>query len=188
MARPLSEDRRNAILAATAELVAEQGLGAATAEIARKAGVPHGSVFTYFATKTDLLNALYLALKTELTEEVLREMPTGDDTFARAHHLWVTWTHWGMRHPIKRRALAQLGVSDQISQASRKASYEDAAAAVSLIRDASARGALKDAPSPYVGALVEAMATTTMDFMIGNPAQAEALCEHGFEALWRALN
>jgi hypothetical protein len=33
MARPRSEGKRNAILAATSDLVAEQGLGAATAEI-----------------------------------------------------------------------------------------------------------------------------------------------------------
>jgi AcrR family transcriptional regulator len=188
MARPLSEDRRNAILMAATELVAEQGLGAATAEIAKKAGVPNGSIFTYFATKTDLLNALYLELKRELTETVLAEMPGGDDTRAQLRHLWVTWTFWGASHPLKRRVLAQLSVSDQITELSRKAAYEAAASTLELIRRASTNGALHDAPAPYVGALVEAMATTTMDFMIRDPAKASALCESGFEALWNTLH
>lgn len=187
MARPLSEDRRNAIMAAAAELIAELGLGASTAEIARRAGVPHGSIFTYFDTKADLLNAVYLDLKSELTQVVLADMPATGDMGARLRHLWTTWTHWGAANPTRRRALAQLSVSDQITEASRLSAYEEAAECVQLIREASARGALKDAPVPYVGALVEAMTTTTIDFMIREPARADDICTSGFEAVWRAL-
>ena len=51
---------------AAARVIAVQGLGAATATIAREAGVSNGSLFTYFDTKADLLNQLYLELKTEM--------------------------------------------------------------------------------------------------------------------------
>lgn len=51
MARPLSEEKRNAILMAAAENVATDGLAARTAKIATAAGVAEGTVFTYFATK-----------------------------------------------------------------------------------------------------------------------------------------
>ena len=54
MARPLDENKRNAILAATTALIAERGLGASTAEIAKLAQIPHGSVFTYFGTKVEV--------------------------------------------------------------------------------------------------------------------------------------
>jgi hypothetical protein len=46
---------------------------------------------------------------------------------------------------------------------------------------------LRDAPLRYVGALVDALATTTMDFMIRNPAEADEFSESGFEAVWRLL-
>ncbi|MBI1285582.1 MAG: TetR family transcriptional regulator [Thiobacillus sp.] len=188
MARPRSEDKRNAILAATTDLVAEQGLGAATAEIAKRAGVPHGSVFTYFGTKSELLNAVYLELKTELINTVSAAMPAGDDTRLQLHHLWVSWTHWGASNPSKRRVLAQLSVSDQITELSRKAAYEGAGSSLALMRRASANGALRDAPLQYVGALVETSVATTTDFMIRDPAQADAFCKFGFEAVWRALS
>jgi len=55
MARPKSDDKRNAILAAAIEVVAEQGLAAPTAKIAKLAGVAEGSLFTYFATQDELL-------------------------------------------------------------------------------------------------------------------------------------
>ena len=62
MARPRSEDKRDAILTAASELVATQGLGAATAKIAKQAGVAEGTLFIYFANKDDLLNQLYLEI------------------------------------------------------------------------------------------------------------------------------
>lgn len=188
MARPRSEDRYNAILAAATELIAAEGPGAATAQIARRANIPHGSVFTYFPTKDALLNQLYIHLKTELTEAVLSEMPAGGDTRAQMHHLWTTWTGWGVANPAKRRVLAQLGVSDVVSAESRKTAYEVAAPTLDLVRRASAEGALGQAPQEYAAALVEAAASTTMDFMIQEPARADAICQAGFEALWRGLS
>ncbi|HET8853867.1 MAG TPA: TetR family transcriptional regulator, partial [Ktedonobacteraceae bacterium] len=50
MARPKSQDKRNAILAAAIELIAEQGLSVPTSKIAHVAGVAEGTLFTYFET------------------------------------------------------------------------------------------------------------------------------------------
>ncbi len=55
MARPKSDDKRSAIVSAAIRVIAGQGLGAATATIAKEAGVSNGSLFTYFETKADLL-------------------------------------------------------------------------------------------------------------------------------------
>ena len=64
MARAKSEDKRDALLAAATRVIAAQGLSAPTAVIAREAGVSNGTLFTYFETKADLFNQLFLALKT----------------------------------------------------------------------------------------------------------------------------
>jgi AcrR family transcriptional regulator len=188
MARPKSEDKRNAILAATTELVAEQGLGAATAEVAKRAGIPQGSVFTYFSSKVELLNVLYLEVTKELTDTVLAAMPGGKDTRAQFRHLWTTWTDWGVTNPSKRRVQAQLNVSEVVSEQNRKAAYAYADPVFQLIRRVSAEGVLRNAPLEYVGALVDAWAATTMDFMIQRPAEADKLCRSGFDAVWLALS
>ncbi|MBX4994772.1 AcrR family transcriptional regulator [Rhizobium binae] len=187
MARPRSEEKRDTILAAAIELIAEHGLGAATAEIAKVAQVPHGSVFTYFGTKSALLNELYVELKTELSEAILEAMPGDGDVRGQLHHLWVRWTDWGVSNPPKRRTLAQLGVSDQITGTSRKAAAVVAGPAVEIVGRARSSGALRDAPLAYVGALVETMAGTTIDFMIQDSSNAERIRDAGFKALWQAL-
>ena len=79
MARPLSEQKRDAILDATAKLVAAQGIGASTAQIARAAKVAEGTVFTYFETKDALLNALFVRLETRLAMVLGADFPDQAD-------------------------------------------------------------------------------------------------------------
>ena len=187
MARPRSEDRRNAILMATTELIAEQGLGAPTAAIAKRARVPHGSIFTYFKTKTELLNVLYVGLSREMTDTVLATMPAGDDIRAQFHHLWESWTSWGAANLSKRRAQTLLNVSDLVTEQNRSIAYDYADAVYELFRRASVRGALRDSPTRYIGGLVHGLAETTMDFIVRHPRKAKKLKAAGFEAAWRML-
>jgi aryl-alcohol dehydrogenase-like predicted oxidoreductase len=65
MARVRSPEKRTAILQAAVHEIAKAGLGAPTAKIARRAGVPAGTLFLCFANKEELLNELYLELKGE---------------------------------------------------------------------------------------------------------------------------
>src|SRR5258708_12625452 len=75
MARPKSQEKRNALLAAAIELIAEQGLSVPTSKIAHVAGVAEGTLFTYFETKERLLNDLYVELKLQEREEMMRDYP-----------------------------------------------------------------------------------------------------------------
>lgn len=72
MARPKSEDKKQALLEAATAAFAQSGIAASTALIARNAGVAEGTLFRYFATKDDLLNALYLHLKQDLARPCWR--------------------------------------------------------------------------------------------------------------------
>lgn len=187
MARLKSDDKRAAILEAATDLIADQGLGAPTALIAKRAGVAHGSLFNYFPTKAELFNAVYLQLKGDLEDAVFAGLPASADTRQQLHHLWTRWTQWGVSNPSRRRALAQLDVSDLITEASHKTAFERAALGIEIVRRASAAGALRDQPVKFVGSLVSALAGATMDFMVREPEHAEAYCAASFDSLWNAL-
>ena len=75
MAKPKSEDKRNSILSAATQVFAERGLGAPTAAITSAAGIAEGSLFTYFKTKDELINALYCELKLELADSMMSGFP-----------------------------------------------------------------------------------------------------------------
>src|ERR1700712_2112654 len=108
MSRPRSNERRDAILAATTRVIAAEGLGAATATIAKEAGVSNGSLFVYFETKAKLLNELYLDLKADMGAVTSRGLPLDASDRDQFDHLWNQWVGWATSNPEKRRALARL--------------------------------------------------------------------------------
>ncbi|MFM0039346.1 TetR/AcrR family transcriptional regulator [Paraburkholderia strydomiana] len=187
MARPKSEDKRNAILAAAAEVIAEQGLGAPTARIAKLAGVAEGTLFTYFANKDDLLNALYLDIKAELRDVMMSRYPRHASVRERAHYVWNQFVDWGVAQPQKRRAMAQLSVSERLTDHTRATGMQSFADIHDMIQTSVASGALRDHPPAFVSAIMSALAETTMDFIAREPADAERYREAGFDAFWNAI-
>ncbi|GGF79416.1 TetR family transcriptional regulator [Azorhizobium oxalatiphilum] len=187
MARPRSDERRNAILTAAIRVIATEGTGAATAKIAKAAEVSNGSLFTYFETKADLLNALYLELKGEMATLAVAGLPTGGEPRDQLQRLWSNWLHWARFNPEKRRAMAHLSVSEELTQQTRDAASRTMPEVVRLLEECRNRGSMRDVPMTFVMALIAAMAEATIDFMIQDPAQAEAHCSSGFDAVWRML-
>jgi AcrR family transcriptional regulator len=119
VARPRSEDKRNAILDAATRVFAERGLTAApTSEISKEAGVAEGTLFTYFKTKDDLMNALYRAIKLELADAMMSGFPRKNSVRTRLQHVWDGYVNWGVTNPEQRRVLAQLLVSGMLSKES----------------------------------------------------------------------
>jgi AcrR family transcriptional regulator len=188
MARPRSEDKRNAIIAATTRVIVTQGLSAPTATIAQEAGVANGSLFTYFETKSDLFNELYLELKAGMAFAALEGLPAGAELRKQLFHLWSNWMDWAMSNPEKRRALAQLNVSDEITPASRAAGHKTMAGITELLERSRARGPMRKAPMRFVAALMNSLAEATMDFMVQDPTNRDKHSKVGFDALWRVLS
>lgn len=174
-------------MSAAARVIAVQGLGAATATIAKEAGVSNGSLFTYFDTKADLLNQLYLELKTEMGTAALSGFPADGDAREQLLSMGAGWLRWAVAHPEKRRTLAQLDVSDEITAGTHAAASAEMKSIAEILERSRANGPLRDAPLAFVVALANAVADATIDFVIRDPDHAEAHARDGFEALWRAI-
>jgi AcrR family transcriptional regulator len=187
MARPRSDDKKGAIMSAATRVIATQGLGAPTATIATEAGVSNGSLFTYFETKSDLVNQLYVELKSEMAAAALDGLTTESDLRAQLLKMWIHMLSWATSSPDKRRALAHLAVSDDITPASHQAGKQSMAGIAKLLERSRENGPLRDAPLDFVSALMSALADTTIDFMIQDPANADKHCRAAFDALWRMV-
>jgi hypothetical protein len=87
----------------------------------------------------------------------------------------------------KRRALAQLHVSEEITAATRAAAHKAMAGVGELLEKVRSSGPLRNAPKGFVIALMNSLAETTMDFMIQDPANAKKHCNLGFDAVWRVM-
>jgi AcrR family transcriptional regulator len=186
MPRPKSDEKRSAILEAATRVIVMQGLSAPTMGIAKEAGVANGSLFTYFETKTDLFNQLYLELKMEMAAGAMN-LPVDVEVREQFFHLWKKWMTWAISNPDKRRALAQLSVSDEITPKTRTVGHKMMAPVANLLERARAHGPMQKVSKGFLVALMNSVAEATMDFMTQDPVNAKKHSKEGFDALWRML-
>jgi AcrR family transcriptional regulator len=189
VARPKSEDKRNAILDAATRVFAERGLTAApTSEISKQAGVAEGTLFTYFKTKDDLINALYREIKLELADAMMSGFPRKTSVRNRMRHVWDGFVNWGVANPEQRSVLAQLQVSGMLSKESFEAGSAPFVEMQDMIRDAVKQHILRaELPIELISNVLAALAETTMNLIVLKPALANKYRNAGFEIYWAGI-
>jgi hypothetical protein len=186
--RPKSEDKRNAILSAPSQAFAERGLGAATSAISSVAGVAEGTLFAYFNTKDELVNALYREIK----------VGTGG-----CHDVWFspkeeyplqTTTHLGWLcelGPCESRPAHGISATagiERLTKESRAAGSAPFVEIETMGRDAIEQRVVRgDVPLEFIGKMLGALAETTMEFMAAHPKVAGKYRSSGFEMFWAGI-
>jgi AcrR family transcriptional regulator len=189
VARPKSEDKRNAILDAAMRLFAERGLAAApTSEISNWAGVAEGTLFTYFRTKDDLINSLYREIKLELADAMMSDFPRKKNVRTRLRHVWDRYVNWGIANPQQRKVLAQLTVSEMLTKESRVAGGAPFVEFQKMIRDGIEQRVFRnDVPVELISKSLTALVETTIDLTVSNPSQTKKYRDSGFQMYWSGV-
>ena len=189
MARPKSADKRNAILDAATRLFAERGLTAApTSEISKLAGVAEGTLFTYFQTKDELMNALYREIKLELADAMMSGFPRKQRVCTRLRHVWDGYVNWGIANPKQRKVLAQLTVSEVLTKESRDAGSAPFVEFQTMIRDAIEQRLFRnDLPVELISKSLAALVEATIDLTVSNRSKAKQYRDSGFQMFWAGI-
>ena len=189
VARPKSEDKRNAILDAATRLFAERGLTAApTSAISKQAGVAEGTLFTYFETKDDLINALYREIKLELADAIMSDFPRKKNVRTRLRHIWDRYVNWGIANPRQRKVLAQLQVSEVLTKESKDATSAPFVEFQIMIRDAIAQRVFRnDLPAELISKSLAALVEATIDLTVSKPSKANKYRDSGFQMFWAGI-
>jgi AcrR family transcriptional regulator len=189
VARPKSEDKRNAILDAATRLFAERGLTAApTSEISKLAGVAEGTLFTYFKTKDDLINALYREIKLELADAMMSDFPRKQNLRTRLRHVWDRYVNWGIANPKQRKVLAQLQVSEALTKESKDAGSAPFVEFQIMIRDAIEQRVFRnDVPVELISKSLAALVEAAIDLTVANRSKAKHYRDSGFQMFWAGI-
>lgn len=185
MARPLSEEKREALLTAAANLVSTLGTGASTAKIARLAGVSEGTLFTYFQNKDELLNELFVQIELDLANSILA--PISSDLSAK-DKLWLIWCRlidWGLKNPVWRKTIRQLKVSDRVTEASRQRCAHMFHEARSIVEDCLVGRFEPNTVGFYIDTALFGLANIVIDTIASNPQDHDIVSEAGFMMYWK---
>ena len=184
MARAKSPEKSQSILRAAVHEIAQAGLGASTAKIAKRANVAEGTLFTYFATKDDLLNELYIELKSDVYRRINADFPLQTNLRERARHIWIEYLHWAIERPEERKVSLQLKVSDVVTKATRERIASQSGAVEQTMSEVAKKGAFKDFPLEFASSAIAAMQDAVMEAVSRKPRQKAMLIEKGFAAFW----
>jgi AcrR family transcriptional regulator len=189
VARPRSEDKRNAILEAATRLFAERGLtDAPTSEISKQAGIAEGTLFTYFKTKDDLINALYRELKLELADAMMSDFPRKKNVRTKLRHVWDRYLNWGIANPKQRKVLAQLQVSEVLTKESKDAGGAPFVEFQTMIRDAIEQRLFRnDLPAELISRSLATLVEATIDLTVSQPSKADKYRDSGFQMFWAGI-
>jgi len=186
MARPLSEHRRAALLDAATKVFAEHGLSAPTSLISKTAGVAEGSLFTYFKTKDELINALYREIRLDFAAAVMNGFPRKASVRDRLKHVWTRYVAWNVENPVARKALRHVSMSRAITADVRAEGSVLFAEVERLQADAVEQRRLK-LPPVMASQALKALADMTTDLIERQPEHSRQFTASGFQMLWGAL-
>jgi AcrR family transcriptional regulator len=188
MARPKSLDKRNSILDAAADVFAERGLDASpTSEISKRAGVADGTLFTYFKSKDDLINALYCDIKLDLADALMSGFPRRKSVRSRVQHVWDSFTVWAVQNPNRKRAMDLLKACDRVTEQSREAGHAPFTEIETTSREGIESRVLLDMPVEFIASALSHMVDSTIEFMKNKPAEADYYRALGFELFWKGI-
>ena len=101
-------DKRQAILNATLELIAEHGFhGTSVSMIVKASRVSTGIVYHYFGSKDEIIAALYGEVKGAFGRHLMNGVVFSDDWRTRLKQIWLNAFRYFITHPKELRFLEQ---------------------------------------------------------------------------------
>ncbi len=185
MARARSPEKRQAILAAAVREIAHAGLGASTAKIAKGAGLAEGTMFTYFSSKDDLFNELYIELKSETYRRIHEGFPYKAGLRDRARHIWTEYLRWAFEKPEERKVSVLLNLSPIVTAATRERMSAERGAVTQTVDELGESGAFRDLPPGFASSAMAAMQEAVLETAAKKPRKREQLIDQAFDAFWR---
>jgi AcrR family transcriptional regulator len=183
------KDKREAILEAMLELVAERGFhDAPMSLVAKRAGTSAGIIYHYFPSKDDLIRALYLQVKAKMGRVLIEGQIVGMPTEQAFKRVWMNAYRFYRTHQQEMKFLDQFenspycGGSPEVEALVQQ--DQNIALLLDLFRPRSAGGSLKDLPWDAISELTIGVAARLAKRV--KPLKTKVL-EEIAAACWKAV-
>ena len=186
---PETTEKQQAILDATLELIGERGFhGTPMSAIADRAGVGAGTIYRYYASKDDLINALYVREKGRINAQILAgyrpDMPTREAMLL----MWRNALETRACQEGAFRFLEQYYNSPFIGDDTRRVREQMMREYLDIIERGVKEGVLRDLPRPVILSLMLGpVANLATAARLGDIELDDAMSRSAFEAVWRSI-
>lgn len=181
-------DKQEQILKAALKLFVEFGFhGTPTSKIALEAGVSNGTLFHYYKTKDELVVALYVRIKEEMTSCVDINTTEGETIKSKFKRIFIASMYWAMENPMEFRFTQQFHSSPYLSMISGREIEKHSRRFLDQMQEAINSRILKPLPvnmlftliGSHIAGIAEYLASADFD----KPKQQEII-NTAFELIW----
>ena len=182
-------DKQETILDATLELIGEQGFhGTPISAIAKRAGVGAGTIYRYWESKEELINALYVREKTRINAQVLNGVHAGLSVRDAMALMFRNVLAARQVDPTRWRFMDQYYNSPFIGDDTKRVREQLMAEYVEIMGRGIREGVIRDMPMPVLMSLIFgpvtqlALAAQDDAFTLD-----DAVVDQAFESVWRSI-
>ena len=143
-----------AILGAALNVFHLQGVGVSMADVASAAGVSNGTLFNYFSTKQELIDALYVWVKGDLAAAI-GEIDERLSIREQMQIVWDRWLGWAFCRRDAHAVMNLLHQSGLASESARAEGRDLIGAPMQVFGAAYSAGVFVDLPLNYLISLIE---------------------------------
>jgi AcrR family transcriptional regulator len=190
MVRNLQPNKREAFLTAALDLFVRSGVqNTSTAEIARQAGAAAGTLFLYFPTKQELVDALALKIGQAQADNINSLLEPSLSARESFFVIWNASIVWFQNNVAAYRYIRQVRDSGMLSPAVVQESARYFSFYYAAIQKGLAEGAIKPYPPDLIGAFIYQDIVAAMDLVLTQPEpvkQAE-IVRVGFDIFWDGI-
>jgi len=190
MARLIDPEKREKFLASALKLFVQKGVqNTSTAEIARDAGTASGTLFLYFKTKQDLIDALALRVSQEQSGAIRAQLTPSLSAHEAFLVIWESVLHWFMDHLDAYLYIQQIRDSGLISQAAIEESGKHLSFYFDVIGKGLAEGSIMPYPAELIGGILYQQVVAVMNLIHTqtDPGLQEEYIRLGFEIFWNGI-
>jgi AcrR family transcriptional regulator len=186
----MSPSKQQRIIDAAMHLFNENGFHATpTSLIAKKAKVSVGTLFNYFKTKEDLIEAIYVHIKLHSKAMFLEELTTHKDSRNSLLAMWRAIVHWGTSNPEEFKYLELFCHSPLKSTYQRERSLQAYQEFQQRIRQSVAHTGLSDADLDFILDYIDHALHATIRYLIEHVVEnPEHFSDQAFDMLWNGLS
>ncbi len=166
--------KKEKILKTALTLFNEQGFEKTpTSKISTVAGVATGTLFHHFKTKEELINALYLEVKTQVNDVLREGLDEVHSIREKFQLLWMNYTSWVLAHPEEFQFMVQFRESPYISKETKERIDEIFGYFMEILEEGKNQGLFFNLPLDLVIVLLTSHMMATSYYFLEHPQQFE---------------
>lgn len=181
--------KQNEILQAALQLFVKLGFhGTPTSLIAKEAGVANGTLFHYYGTKDQLIVALYIHTKKQMTA-CMPGADSGNTIADQCRFFYTNALRWGLDNPTAFRFLQQFMSSPYVAMLPPEF-VSETHAWLQVVHNGIASGIIRPLPEDLIVQMISSHLFGASEYLLAHhpgEQEKEALIQTTFDMLWRMI-